>query len=364
MFNRLVFCLVFTCGFVPNVFAITFNLPNSYDIFDVGQFGGVDYASGRDTANVISPLLFNLRTSTVVSVSVPQYNGHAAISVNVVAIDSSTGTAWIDIDYGRGIGSRTGSVSVNGGVATLNQFNSTNGGSSTAVNAAAGGYGFGLGATGTPSFAQPGGFWTSLVNIGGAIYDAVSSGGVSVAVGSVGNASGGSDAVVFTDLVLTLQHSCGASQCDLFAISSDATYGGMLVDGEVAFLNLLNNQATLVSGLFGTIAGALGGATPSLFVNTAAGPVVVTKTSGLIETYNAWYLRVNGVPLSFVATSVGDARVFNNVVDQSADGSRHVLNYLNPSDPIASTPEPSTNLLIGVGLCLLYLKLRRASQTH
>ena len=109
------FLFVSALGLLPKADAATIvTLPDNYRIFDVGQYGGSNYAAGRITAAGANPLLYNLTTSSQVGITLPQYNGRTATSASVASIDSSTGTAWVDINYPSGL-TRSGSVPVSGG---------------------------------------------------------------------------------------------------------------------------------------------------------------------------------------------------------------------------------------------------------
>ncbi len=340
-----------------------FTLPDNNQVFDVGNFGGNSYAGGRVNATGVNPLLYNLTTSSQVGITVPQYNGRTAISATVTSIDSSTGSAWVSINYGAGL-ARSGSVSVAGGTVALNQYASTTTSSNSFVTAAAGGNAFGNGAGNNAATAQPGGFWTALTAFGGSIYDAIFSNGKTVAVGGVGNIEGGANAVVFTNLTLTLEHNCGTSFCSLQSVSSDGLWGGLSFNTQVGLLNFATDTQYLLPG-DAQVRGVLGGANPVLFYQSTTGPRAWTPLGGADQDFASWYLAVNGTALGFTPTDVGDARVLSGMVLQNVNGSVHVANYSDPSGRgSGAVPEPSTYLLMAAGLVFMWWLRPKQSQTH
>ena len=232
------------------------------------------------------------------------------------------------------------------------------------MTAAAGGNAFGNGAGNNAATAQPGGFWTALTAFGGSIYDAIFSNGKTIAVGGVGNIAGGANAVVFTNLSLTLEHDCGTSFCSLQAVSSDGLWGGLAFDSQVGLLNLVTNERFLLPG-DATVSGVLGGSNPVLFSQVATGPNA-WALGGANQNFADWYLAINGTSLGFTPTSVGDARVFAGMVLQNVNGSVHIANYADPSQGGSSgaVPEPSTYLLIAAGLVGLRLLQRKPLQAR
>lgn len=68
--------------------------------------------------------------------------------------------------------------------------------------------------------------------------------------------------------------------------------------------------------------------------------------------YADWYQLVNGTPLGFIPTAVGDARVFGGQVYQAVSGSTHVASYLDPNAPgddTSTVPEPENWALMLLG---------------
>jgi hypothetical protein len=341
--------------------ATIYTLPDEYVVFDSGAYGGNAYASGRIAGMAgANQFLFNLTTSSQVSISVPQYEGVDARAANVTSVDWPSGTAWLSISYGVGIGSRTGSVPITGGTVTLNQFTSTGGSGSTVVNAAAGGYGFGEN-LGRPVVAQPSGFWSELVARAGTILDAVfTPSGDTVAVGGIDNGFS-TNAVVFTNLTLTLEHDCGDAFCFLWSVSNDGLWGGLTFNDQVGLLDLTTNTRYLLGeGVLDlNLGGVLGGANPVLFYQSSTGPRA-WSLGGADQSYADWYLAVNGVPLGFVPTGVGDARVLAGQVYQSVFGSTHVANYIDPGRGPEAVPELSTWVMLLTGSCGLFWFARRS----
>lgn len=350
------FLALVTLGVSPVASAATvYTLPDNNLVFDTGFFGGNAYATGRvQGVKGPNPLLLNLSTFSQLPISVPNDNGLAAVIATGGAFDSSTGLTWLTIGYGVGL-VRTGTVGPNGGIVTVNpSVDSTDGGNVFAI-AAAGGYGFGINGQLLPSVAQPGGFWTPLSSRTGAINDAVSGSFGTRAVGGIANSADGSNAVVFTNFTISLEHDCGTSLCFLESISSDGLWGGLQIDSQVGLLNLTTNQRFLLPGE-GLVRGVLGGASPVLFFQSATGPRAWTL-GGLNLDYASWYLAVNGDSLGFVPTDIGDARVFNERVYQAVKGSTHVTVFDDPSDAV---PEPSTYWLSGFGIFVLAYRWRQS----
>jgi len=321
----------------------------SFNVFDVSRTGGSTYVNG---ALSNSALVYNVTSGSQSSINFEPYEGRSVGASTAPRIDDSTGLAWVNGQFGAGVGTRTGTVPVGGGTVTFNQFPTTTGTSTTVVTAAAGGFGFGQ-TQGRPAYATSGSSWSFLGNFG-AIWDAVFHNGRTTAVGEVANAEGGTDGVVFTDLSLTFTDSCMSVFCSINAVSSDASLGGGYFGSQQPMLLNLSTGTRLLAPRTGEVRGVLGGPNSALFYLSSIGPRAL-RSDGTDQSYTDWFIYANMVALGFDPNNVGDVRVYNDMAYQIANSSVKLVNFSVPGGEGSNSnvPEPSTWVLMVVGLAAM-----------